>query len=80
MEQGGGALPTLKNVRKICEEEQGGDALPTLKNVRKIWEVEKPNNARARKVVMPPLKTAGPMVDTASRDLSSLEPYHTYQG
>ena len=55
----------MKNVRKICEVEQGGDALPTLKNVRKICEVEKPSSARARKVVNPPLKTAGPISSTA---------------
>jgi hypothetical protein len=52
--------------------------LPTLKNVRKICDEEKPKRAKARKVVKPPLKTAGPMFETASSDLSSREPSYEY--
>jgi hypothetical protein len=37
----------------------------TLKNVRKICDVENPSNAKARNVVKPPLKTAGPISSTA---------------
>jgi hypothetical protein len=46
----------------------------TLKNVRNICEVEKPSRARARKVVNPPLKTAGPISSTAFSDRSCLVP------
>jgi len=46
----------------------------TLKNVMKTWEEEKLHNTRARKVVRPPLKTAGPMVDMDSRAFLCLVP------
>ena len=45
-----------------------------MKNVRKINDLEKPRRARARKVVKPPLNTAGPIVRSANRDLSSRDP------
>jgi len=45
-----------------------------LKNVMKTWEEEKLHNTRARKVVRPPLKTAGPMVDMDSRAFLCLVP------
>ena len=49
----------------------------TLKNVRKTWPVEKEQRSRARKVVRPPLNTAGPMVSTASTVLWCLLPVAT---
>ena len=38
----------------------------TLKNVRNTWPVENEQRSSARKVVRPPLNTAGPMASTAS--------------
>lgn len=46
----------------------------TLKKVKKTCPVEKAASARARKVVRPPLRTAGPMVTRALMVLSSLSP------
>ena len=46
----------------------------TLKNVRKTCPVDMEQRARARKVVRPPLRTAGPMEMRAVMVLSSLSP------
>ena len=46
----------------------------TLKKVKRMCPVEKAASARARKVVRPPLRTAGPMVTRALMVLSSLSP------
>ena len=46
----------------------------TLKNVRKTWPVERQQRRRARKVVIPPLATAGPILVTAVMDFSCREP------
>ena len=46
----------------------------TLKNVRKTCPVDMEQRARARKVVRPPLRTAGPMETRAVMVLSSLSP------
>ena len=46
----------------------------TLKNVRKTCPVEKQQRRRARKVVIPPFATAGPMLATAVADFSCREP------
>ena len=45
-----------------------------LKKVKKTWPLEMDPNARARKVVRPPLRTAGPMVIRALMVFSSLLP------
>ena len=46
----------------------------TLKKVRKTWPVDMEQRARARKVVRPPLRTAGPMEIRALMVFSSLSP------
>ena len=46
----------------------------TLKKEMKTWEDEAPRSTKARKVVIPPLSTAKPMVAMASCALSNLEP------
>ena len=46
----------------------------TLKKVRKTWPVDMEQRARARKVVRPPLRTAGPMESRALMVFSSLSP------
>ena len=46
----------------------------TLKKVRKTCPVDREQRARARKVVRPPLRTAGPMVIRAVMVFSSLSP------
>ena len=51
----------------------------TLKNVRKTCPVDMEQRARARKVVRPPLRTAGPMVMRALTVFSSLLPGASYQ-
>ena len=47
---------------------------PALKNVRNVWDVEAPNNTKARNVVNPPLKTAGPMDSTLCIAFSTRDP------
>ena len=47
----------------------------TLKKVRKVWEVEPERRTRARKVVTPPFKTAGPIASTALTALSLFDPF-----
>ena len=44
----------------------------TLKKVRKTWPVDREHSTSARKVVNPPLRTAGPMESTASTVLQVL--------
>ena len=39
----------------------------TLKKVEKTWDLEPARRMKARKVEKPPLKTAGPMSESASR-------------
>ena len=51
--------------------------LSTLKNVMNTWEEEKLHKTRARNVVSPPLKTAGPMLAMASIAFSCLVPENT---
>ena len=51
----------------------------TLKKVLRTCPVEKDPSARARKVVRPPLRTAGPMVMRALTVFSSLSPGASYQ-
>ena len=46
----------------------------TLKKVRKVWEVEPARRTRARKVVTPPFKTAGPIASTALTARSLFDP------
>ena len=46
----------------------------TLKKVRKTCPVDMEHSARAKKVVRPPLRTAGPMEIKALMVLSSLSP------
>ena len=50
----------------------------TLKNVRKTCPVDMEQRARARKVVRPPLRTAGPMETRAVMVLSSLLPADSF--
>ena len=45
-----------------------------LKNVMKMWDEEEMRRMIAMKVVIPPLRTAGPMVTNAFTDRSSLVP------
>ena len=51
----------------------------TLKKVLRTCPVEKEPSERARKVVRPPLRTAGPMVMRALTVFSSLLPGASYQ-
>ena len=49
----------------------------TLKNVMKVWDVEVPQRMRARNVVRPPLRTAGPIFSRLVMVLSSRLPLLT---
>ena len=51
--------------------------LLTLKNVMNTCDCEAPRRTTARKVVNPPLNTAGPMVVRAYTDLDKRDPKRT---
>ena len=46
----------------------------TLKNVAKTWEVDVAKSMKDRNVLIPPLRTAGPILFKAWTDLSCLVP------
>ena len=46
----------------------------TLKNVAKTWEVDVARSMNDRNVLIPPLRTAGPILFKAWTDLSCLVP------
>ena len=50
----------------------------TLKKTMNAWDWEKPRRMRARKVVMPPLAMAVPMLARAEEERSLLEPEKTF--
>ena len=52
---------------------------PTLKNVTNTCPVDPPSKTRAKKVVNPPLKTAGPISTIAEVTLDDLEPENRSQ-
>ena len=65
----------LENIKIWCKNEVIICLLlPTLKNVINTWEVEKGRIMRARNVVIPPFKIAGPRFVRAVYTFSSLEP------